>query len=89
MITPDQEKLFRDHLRAIDARETCPICDAGRSSVKLLDQVSLIARVCSQCGHALLFSPEPLGLQLGHRRVASGYYQACLVPRDRASRQPE
>jgi hypothetical protein len=85
MLTPDQERLFHSHLRAIGARETCPACDTGRHSAEL--RQDLIARVCAQCGHVLMFDPKPLGLQPGWRRVAPGHYQACLVPMDRASRQ--
>jgi hypothetical protein len=80
MLTPDQEQIFCNHLRAIDARETCPICDAGRWTVELRED--LIARVCARCGHVLLFDPEPLGLQPGWKMIAPGRYRHCLVPLD-------
>jgi hypothetical protein len=71
--------LFRTHLHEIDARETCIVCDAGRWSAELRE--GLIARVCSQCGHVLLFSPTPLGLQPGYRLV-DGHWCRALVPAD-------
>jgi len=61
-LTPDQERAFRDHLRATDARETCPICDTGRFSVAL--RGGWIARSCARCGHVLLFDPAVLPVEV-------------------------
>ena len=61
VITPEQEQVIRSHLRAIDARETCPICDAGRWTVQLLWQLGLIARVCSRCGTCCRSFPNRWG----------------------------
>jgi hypothetical protein len=57
-----QERLFRDHLHASDARETCPSCDAGRYTVEA--SPPWLARVCAQCGAVLLYDPRPLGFEV-------------------------
>lgn len=54
-LTPEQERAFYEHLRTAGARETCPLCDAGRATVRLVCGGEFIARICTQCGHVLLF----------------------------------
>lgn len=76
-LPPEQSQALRDHLRSIDARETCPICDADTWLIRLAGE--LLARVCRRCGHVLLFDPAAIGLTVGWRLTPDGH-QTWLVP---------
>jgi hypothetical protein len=70
-LSGEHEQLFREHLRRMEGRETCSVCDAGRHTVTLLD-IGFVARTCAQCGHVLLFDPAILGLVPGWRSGRGG-----------------
>lgn len=58
MLQSADESAFRDHLRAVNGRETCPICDSGRWSLRVVCGGEFLGRVCSACNHVLLFDYE-------------------------------
>jgi len=66
MIETFDEQAFRDHLRATGARETCPLCDAGRWSLRVVCGGEFLGRVCSACGHVLLFDTNDVA-QTAHK----------------------
>ena len=84
-LDPAHEAAFRAHLRAVDARETCLICDAGRFTAHLAPP--WIARICAQCGFVALFSPVALELQPGWR-LHDGRWIRALVPAESPAGEP-
>lgn len=87
MLTPDQEQQFRDHLRAVNARETCPACDAGRWTIDVSGELRLLMRRCACCGHILLFDPKPLGWYVSFHLAVddAGYFALRPIVRQRTT----
>jgi hypothetical protein len=71
MATPAAEAQFRRHLRHINARETCLVCDAGVYALQIIDAY-YAGRVCAQCGAVTLFVPATCGLRIVWRPYLRG-----------------
>jgi hypothetical protein len=84
---PNQVEQFRSHLRTLNARETCPICDRDDWSYTVAWAVSAIRRACQCCGQVQFFDPRPLGLQTAYVR-SGGAARIALRPITEASEPP-
>lgn len=60
-LTADEERQFNDHLRAVNAREICPICDGGKHTLLISGAGwGSILRTCARCRLVTFYNYRPI-----------------------------